>query len=428
MNVTLEKIENSEAYFEMVIEAEKFDEGVEKSYKKNVGKYDISGFRKGSAPRTVVESKFGPQIFFEDAIDFVVPNEYYGAIKELKLDIIGEPDIEVGLLEKGKPVSVKVRVPVKPVVILGKLEGLEIKVPKTHEVTEKDIEKYLHELQSNHKIVINKSDEPAALGDTVTMDYKCTVEDHAFDGQEDFKLILGSDMSFPGFEDKLLGVKKGDTMNVEISFPKEYAASQLAGLNALFAVNIKNVENIQLRELNDQFAQEIAKVENLEKLYLEAKMELIEMASLHASNTEKQTAIRALLDTCEVSVPDSIVMEQAKALLEQFTNQLQSQGGTVEQYLQMNNSNIDNLKKQIWEEAINVTKSGYILEKVIEEKGFEVSDEEQNNGIEAFATSIGMDKENARENLGPLLRKVLFDLKSNKAAEYLLKHAVITIA
>ncbi|TGE39949.1 trigger factor [Desulfosporosinus fructosivorans] len=427
MNVTLEKVENSEAFFEIVIEVGKFEEGLEESYKKNVKNYNIPGFRNGSAPRTIIEAKYGPEVLFQDALDLVVPDEYYAAIKELELKTFGEPDIEVRYIKKGEPISVKVRVPVKPEFTLAKLEGLEIKVPKADEVTEIDIDKYLKDLQSQNKIIIDKSKEPAALGDTVTFDYKSTIEDDSFDGQEDFKLILGSDAFFPGFEDKLVGVKKGDKLNVEITFPKEHVAAQLAGKNAQFRVTVKNVENIQLRELNDQFAQEIANVNTLQELRLEAKKKLLEMASLRYSNTEKQAVVKALTDMYEFSVPESVVMEQAQAMLEQFSNQLKSQGGTIEGYLQMINSNVQTLKKQIWEDAKNVTKSTYILDKIIQEKGFEVSDEEENSGIEAFATSLGMDKENARENLGPLLGKVLFDLKADKVAQYLLKHAVITM-
>lgn len=429
MNATLEKVENSEAYLEFMIEAEKIEEGLEKSYKKNVKKYNIPGFRKGSAPRSRLESKYGPEVLYEDAIDFVVPNEYYAAIKELNLKTIGEPDIEVGYIVKGKPVNVKVRVPVKPEVSLGKLEGLEIKVPKPYEVTEKDIEKYLQDLCSKNKTVIDKAKEHAALGDTVTIDYECTVEDTDVGGKEEnCKIILGSDSFFPGLEEKLVGVKKGDKLNVEVSFPQEHPAVQLAGKNAFFKVKVKNVENIQLRELNDQFAQEVAKLNSLEELRLDAKQKIVEMASQRDLNMKKQAVIKALLNACEFDVPEPLVMQQAQSMLEEFTNHLKAEGGTIELYLQMNNMDFASFKKQMWENAKIVIKSNCLLEKIIEEKNFEVTDEELNNGIEAFGISIGMARENAKkENIGPLVNKVSFDLKADKAVQYVLNHAVITI-
>lgn len=429
MNATLEKVENGEAHLKFIITAEKMEEGLEKSYKKNSKKYNIPGFRNGATPRTILESKYGAEIFLEDALDFVVPNEYYAAIKQFELNIIGEPDIEVGYVEKGKPVSVKVRVPVKPEITLGKLEGLEIKVPKDIEVTEKAIDNYLQNLRSQNKKVIDKANEPAAIGDTVTIDYEGSLQGTTMNQTEkDFKLLLGSGTFFPGFEDKLVGVKKGNNLNVELCFPKDHSLVQLAGKSASFKVTVKKVENIQLRELNDQFAQEVSKLNSLEELRVDSKKKLLEMASQRTLNVKRQAAINALLDVCPFTVSESIIMSQAKAMLEQFANQLKAQGGSIELYLQMTNSTMDNLKKEIWQDATTITKSNYILEKVITEKEIEVSDEELNSGIEAFAASIGMAAKNAKENLGPLVEKVLFDLKANKAIQYLLDHAVITIA
>lgn len=428
MNVTLEKIEKSEAYLEIIIEAEKFEKGLEKSYKKNVRKYNVDGFREGCAPRTIVESKYGPEVLFEDAMEFVVPDEYYAAIKELQLDVVGEPDIEVGYIEKGKDISVKVCVPVKPVVTLVNLEGLEITVSKVDEVTDNDVEKYLQNLRSGNKIVIDKLQDPAAEGDTVTINYKSKLDGTAFDGQEDFKLMIGSDTFFPGFEEKLIGVKKGEKLDIEITFPMDHASVQLAGKKAEFKVQVNKVENIQLRELNDQFAQEITKVNSLEELRIEVKRQLNEIAVLRASNAEKQAVVKAALERCEIDVPDALIMEQAKSMLEQLSNEIKSEGGTLELYLQMINSDFESLKKKMWQDAKLVIKTSYLLEKIIEEQGFELTDEELNKGIELFAKSIGMDTENAKENIGPLINKVIFDVKSEKAAVFLLKSAVITIA
>jgi len=333
MNETLEKVENSEAYLEFVIEAEKIEEGLEKSYKKNVKKYNVPGFREGNAPRAILEAKHGQEIFLEDALEFIVPDEYYAAIRELGLNTIGEPDIELGYVEKGKPVIVKVCVPVKPEVTLGKLEGLEIQVSMSKEVTNEDVENYLQGLRSQNKLVIAKTNEPAVLGDTVTIDYKCTMEDVPFDGQEDYKLVLGSDTFFPGFEDKLVGVKKGDKLEIEISFPEDHTLVQLAGKSALFKVTVNNVENIQLRELDDQFAQDIGKVNDLKELRLLTMKKIQEMNTQNTLNMKKQSAVKATLERCKVSVPGFIVMQHAKEILEQFSKQMEDQGGSVELYI-----------------------------------------------------------------------------------------------
>lgn len=424
MSATLEKVENSEAYLEIIIAAEKFAAGWEKSYKKNAKKYQIPGFRKGSAPRAALEAKFGPNIFLEDAIEIVVPDEYYAAIKELGIIPIGEPDIEVGYVEQGKPVSVKVCVPVKPEVVLGELEGLEIKVPEVPPVTDIEVEKYLQNLQAENKQIVPKVNEPAVMGDTVTFDYRGTVEGTAIGKEEDFKLLLGSGLFFPGFEEHLIGVKQGDKLNVIINFPEDNPAAQLAGKSALFKVKVKKVEDIRLRELDDQFAREIGKAESLEGLRAEGRKRLLEMADQRRSELKRQAAVQALLEKCDVTVPESVVMQRAQSMLEQFSSQLAAQGGNIEMYLQMTNSDPAAFKKQIWEEAKLNLKAEFVLGKIIDEKGFEITEEELMAGIEAFAATLGMEKENAREKIGSLLQKVEFALKAGKAAQYLVDHAV----
>ncbi|QDR82714.1 trigger factor [Sporomusa termitida] len=426
MNTTLEKVEYGEAHLKLVIAAATMEAGLEKSYKKNVVKYNIPGFRNGAAPRTILESKFGAEIFLADALAFVVPNEYYAAIKHFALNIAGEPDIEVGYIEKGKPVSVKVRVPVKPEIALGKLEGLEVKVPKAAEVTAKAIDMYLQNLCFRNKRIVDKANEAVAMGDTVTIDYEYSVQGTAMSEKEkDFKLTLGSGNFFPGFAEKLVGARKGDKLNVEISFPREHAIVQIAGKNATFKVTVNKVENIQLRELNDQFAQEIANLNSLAELRLDSKNKLLAMASQQAENAKKQAVINALLAKSPFTVSDLVIRPRAQAMLAELSNQLQAQGGSIDLYLQMVNSTADNLKQKIWEDAKIITKSICILEKLVEAKDFAVSAEELNTGIKTFAASIGMDTKNAQKNLGPLVEKVLFDLKANKAIQYLLDHAVI---
>lgn len=427
MNATLEKIENSEAHFKFSIEAEKFEIALEKSFKKNVNNYKIPGFRKGKVTRAVLESKMGPEVLYQDALDFVVPEEYAATLKELDLNPVGDPDIEVGSIEKGKPLSIKVSVPITPEVTLGTIEGLEVKVPKTREVTDKDIERYLEGLRSRNKKVRDKLDESALSGDTLTIDYKCTVEDTTYDDVLDYKFMLDLNNPILGFEDHLLGAQKGDSLNIENHFPADYSLKQLAGKKARFIVTVKKVEDIQLRELDDQFAQEVGKVQNLKELRLKAKRELDEMASLRSTNLLRQAIIKAMLEKCEVTVPEFLVLERAKDMLDQLSKQLAAEGGDIDLYLQMTRKKPESFKKQMWEEAKNAVKTEFILDKIIKEKDFQVSEEELDQGAEVFASQIGMDKEDARKNLGPLMNKVLFELKAEKAIQYVIDHAKIAV-
>lgn len=427
MNVKLDKIENSEAYLEFEIEADVFDKGLQKAYKKVVKNLDVPGFRKGTASRAVVEAHFGLKILLEDAMELVVPDAYHAAIKELNLNTMGEPDIEVGYVESGKPVTVKVIVPIRPEVILGQIEGLEVTVSEAKPVTDADIDKYLQDLIAQNKTVIEKNDEPAAVGDTVTFDYKGFVEGTVFQGEDNFKLLLGSDTFIPGFEEQLIGVIQGDHIDVKLKFDEEHPSKTLAGKNAVFNVTVKKVENIQARKLDDQFAREVANVNNLEELRSEARIKLLERSSIHSSEQTKQAVVAAALDQCDCAVPEYLVMERATTMLDQFKQQLESQGGSIDMYLQLAGSNVENLKRDIWKDAKRSTRISFMLDKIIEEKGFEVSEEELDNGIEDFAIQIGMNTENAKQNLGPLVDQVIYKLKTEKAIQYMVDNAVIKI-
>ncbi len=427
MNAVLEKIENSEAYFQLKINYKIFEDALEKTYKKNRKNYEVSGFRKGAVPRSVLESKYGAEMFYQEALDLVVPKEYYSAVEELQLNPIGDPDIEVGYIEKGKELSIKVSVPVVPEVVLGKIEGLEINVPKQADVTEADIDKYLENLRLNNKKVTDKGQEPVAIGDTVTVDYDCKMDGTTYEPVQDYKALLDGNESFMGFEDRLVGTKKGDIVNIEKKFPQDHPNLQIAGKTAYFKVTIKKVEHIEVLSLDDNFAQKIGKVNTVEELRIKAKKDLEEMAAQRVLMQRNQEILKGLIQICSVTVPDSLIMKRAMSMMEQFSTQLQEQGGTVDLYLQMMNIKSEDFKKQVWEDGKNSLQSEYIIDKILQEKGFTVSEAELKQGIEKFALNIGMDTENARENLGPLVNKVEYDLKAGKALQYVVDNAVITI-
>jgi trigger factor len=428
MSAKLEKIENSEAYFEFDIPWEVFDKGLQKSYKKAVKKLDVPGFRKGTAPRSVVEANFGLEVLLEEAMELIVPDLYYASIKELNLDTVGEPDIEVGHVINGQPVNVKVVVPVKPEIVMGKIEGLEISVPALAPVSNADVDKFLQNVVNSNKTIIEKPDGPAANGDTVTIDYKGFVEGTIFEGEKDFKVLIGADAFIPGFEEQLIGARQGDDLEVRISFPEDHPAKQLAGKNAVFHVTIIKVENIKEKQLDDQFAQEVAKLNSLEELRSEAKKSLEEMAEKRFEESKKQAVINAALEQCDFTVPEYLVMEHATARLKEFQQQLESQGGTIDLYLQMTGMDMETFKAKMWKEAKNFVRSQFLLDKILADKGFEISEEDLNKAIEEFAINNRMDMDkNLRERLGPIVDSIAYELKIEKVIQYLLDHAKINI-
>ncbi|HBQ85595.1 MAG TPA: trigger factor [Syntrophomonas sp.] len=428
MSAKLEKIENSEAYFEFDITWETFDKGLQKAYKKVVKKLDIPGFRKGTAPRSVVEANFGLNVLLEEGMDFVVPDAYYAAVKELNLDTIGEPDIEVGYVVKNQPVNIKAVVPVKPEIVLGQIENLEVTVPPLNPVSEKDVERFLQSMVHSNKTIIDKADEPAAIGDTVTIDYKGFMEGTVFEGEQNFKVLIGANAFIPGFEEQLIGARPGNDLEIKIKFADDHPANQLSGKSAVFKVNVKKVENIKERNLDDQFAQEVAHLNSLEELRSETKKSLQQMAEQRFDENKKQAVINAALEQCDFTVPEYLIMEQATAMLQEFSQQLESQGGTIDLYLQMSGNNKETLKAQMWKNAKNFVRSHYMLDKILQEKNFEVSEEELNKGMEQFAINNKMDIDNnLKDRLGPMADSIAYELKIEKVIGYLVNHAKISI-
>lgn len=426
MNAVLEKIEKSEAHFNFKVDYETFEEALDKVYKIKRGNYDVPGFRKGKAPRFAIEAKYGETIFYQEALDMLMPNEYQAAVDELELKIMGEPDIEVGYIEKGKDFEVKVVVPIVPEVTLGEIEGIEVTIPKAKEVTEQDIDRQLENLQRQNKKITDRGMEPAVIGDTVTLDYDCELDGKKLDPVHDYKTTLDEEIDFLGFESQLVGAKKGDVLELEKVFPEDFPQKQLVGKIARFKITVKKVEKIETRPLDDTFAQEVGKVDNLEQLRQKVRDELEQAAHQRYLMSRNRAVYMELFKRCKVEIPEFLIMQRATGILQQFEEQVRSEGGTIELYLQMMKKSQEELKNEIWDDAENSLKSEYIMDEIIKEKGYTVTDEEIEEGCQKFALSMNMDPENAREKLGPLVHKVEFDLKVEKAFQYILEHAKIT--
>ncbi len=429
MAAKLEKIENCEAYFEFVVDADDMEQGLEQSYKKVVKKIDIPGFRKGAAPRAVVESNIGLEGLLEEALDIVVPDKYYAALKELELQPIGDPDIEVGYVVKGEPVTVKVIVPLYPQVKLGKLEGLEVKVPLVPPVTDDDVERSLQESRAKNKIVTDKFDAPAVMGDTVTIDFKGSVEETPFEGEQDHKVLIGADNFIPGFEEQLIGLKQGDKREIRINFAEDHPSQMLAGKVGIFDVEVKKVEYIEERLLDDQFAQEVAHLANMDELRAEVRKVLEANAARRQHGYIHQAVTTAAVEASEVSVPEFLVMETATSMMQQLMQELEAEGGSIELYAQMIGKTVDEIKKQFWVDSKTSVKVTYLLYKMVEEMNFDVTEDEIEEGMLNFAKMYNMDfadMNELKEKLGPMVNNITLELKSQKAADYLIEHAVIT--
>lgn len=426
MNAKLEKIENSEAYLHIEVDAEAFEEGLQKAYKKVVKQVAIPGFRKGRVPRELLEAHFGKEILFEDAFEFVVPDAYEQALAELNIDPIAQPEFDFEEIEDDNILKFNVKVAVKPEVTLGQLEGIEVEVPASS-ICEEDVDNRMEEMSARYAQIVEKADEAAAYGDIATIDFEGFIDGEAFEGGagEDYQLELGSNTFIPGFEDQLVGLKAGDSADVAVNFPEAYHAEELAGKAAVFKVNVKKVENKKPRILDDEFAQEVSNFETLAELREDVKKNLELMIENRKKGLAREEVLSKAVDLCQIDVPGAVVKTQLNSMLQQFADRLRMQGLSLDQYFQLTGRNVERFNEEMWPEAEKSARINFMLEKIAEEKGFTISDEEIDSQIQEIAASMGMSAEQAKQNLAGVMDEVIDRMKLDKAIQYLVDNAAI---
>lgn len=427
MEARLEKIEHSEAYIAVEVDAEQLEEGLQKAYLKVVKEVSLPGFRKGRVPRQLLEARFGTEILYQDAIEYIVPLAYEEAVKQLEIVPIAQPTFDIDEINIGEAFTFKARIPVKPEVILGDLEGIEISVP-AFEVTDQDVENRINDMQTRYaQLVVKADDEAAVNGDTVYHDFEGFIDGVPFAGGkgENYPLELGSNTFIPGYEEQVVGVKTGEEKDVTVKFPEDYQSEELAGKEAVFTIKVNKIETKQIRDLDDSFVQEVSEFETVEELRGSIKQNLLEQAEGRKRDLMRQELLNQALQRCEIPVAEAVVKEHADIMLRQFEYRMNSQGLDLNQYLQITGSSIDKLRESLYPEAETKVKYDFLLEKLVEEKGIEVSDEEINKHIEEVANNTGLSIEDARERLEEIMEGVTMQLKVDKAIDYLLDKAII---
>jgi trigger factor len=426
MGAVLEKIENSEAYIAIEVDPDTFEQGLEHAYRKVVKQVSIPGFRRGRVPRPLLEAHFGKEVLYQDALEYVVPTAYEEAITELNIEPIAQPDFDIEEIDEGQPLQVKVRVAVKPDIQLGEIEGLNVRIPRM-EITDEDVERRLEDIRSRYAQLEEKTDEPAEQGDVVTIDFAGYIDDQPFDGGsgEDYSLEIGSNTFIPGFEEQLIGLKVDEEKDVKVTFPEEYHAEDLAGREAVFKVKVKGIETRKLRELDDEFAQEVSQFDTMDELREDVRNNLVQMLETRKKELIKQEVLDRALEATEIPLAEAVIHGQIQRMLEQFAQRLASQGLTLEQYFQFTGSSQEDLENDMRPEAERAAKVNFLLEKLVEEKGIEVTDDEMNNQIEEVAKNMGVDPEQAKQNLAGIMDSLEFSVKMDKAVQFLIDHAKI---
>lgn len=425
MEAKLAKIENSEAYIEVQVDADKLEEGLQNAYRKVVKEVSLPGFRRGRVPRQILEAHFGKEILYQDAVEYVVPDAYEKALSELDIQAMAPPEFDIEEIDADKGCKFTARVAVRPEFELGDVDAIEIKIPR-FEVTDEDVANNLEDMRQSYAQIVEK-DEPAENGDTVEIDFEGFIDGEAFAGGkgEDYSLELGSGTFIPGFEEQLVGTRPGEEREVNVVFPENYHSPDLAGKDALFKVVVKKVQGRKLRPLDDELVQEMSRFDTVDELTQDVRATLERMANSRRTEMIKQEVLEKALEQQEILVPAAAVDVQLERMLEQFSQRLATQGLSLEQYFQLTNSSEDDFHTEVRPEAERVVKSNLVLEKVIEEKGIAVSDEELNQQIDDAARGMGIDPEKVREGLMGIRDNIELSIKMDKAMQYLVDHAKV---
>ncbi|KNZ69585.1 trigger factor [Thermincola ferriacetica] len=428
MKVNMEKIEKNLVNLEIEVEQEKFAQAMEKAFKKVASKVSIPGFRKGKAPRVLVERKVGKEYLYDEALEYIVPEAYFDAVKETKIEPIDKPNIEVVQIGDEKPLIFKAKVEVKPEVKLGEYKGLEVKKPEVS-ITDEDIEQELEKLRQRHAQIINVEDGEAQLHDTVVIDFEGFVDGVAFQGGsgKDYSLELGSGTFIPGFEDQLVGAKVGETREIKVTFPENYHAADLAGKDAVFKVEVKAIKRKQLAAIDDELAKDVSEFETLEELKKDISNKLKEAAEQKAEHEMKDLLVAKAVENAEVEIPNIMVEQRIDSMIQSLAQRLSLQGLSLEEYLKFTNSNMEALREQHRPDAENRVKATLVLEAIAKKENIEPTEEDLEEEIKTMAAQYNAEPGLMRtfiENQGNM-EALKQSIAINKTVQFLVDHATI---
>ncbi|MDM5330809.1 trigger factor [Neobacillus sp. CF12] len=423
MTVKWEKLEGNTGVLTVEVSAEKVNEGLTAAFNKVVKTVNVPGFRKGKMPRPMFEKRFGVESLYQDALDILLPEAYGNAIDEAGIEPIDRPDIDIEQMEKGKELIFKATVQVKPEVTLGEYKGLEVEEIDTT-VTDEDVAKELETLQNRQAELVVKEEGAAELGDTVVIDFEGFVDGEAFEGgkAENHSLELGSGSFIPGFEEQLVGLATGESKDVEVSFPEEYHAAELAGKPAVFKVTLHEIKAKELPALDDEFAKDVDdEVETLDALKEKIRTRLEDSKKHEAEHNLRDTLVEKAAANAEVEIPDVMVESEVNRMLQEFEQRLQMQGMNLELYFQFSGQDENALRGQMKEEAVNRVRVALTLEAIVKAENIEVSDEDVNAELEKMAGMYNMTVDNIKAALGGL-DGIKGDLQKQKAVEFLIEN------
>lgn len=427
MSFKVEQLEEKNMV-KLVIEADadEFEAGLNTAYNKNKNKINVPGFRKGKAPRKMIEKLYGAEIFFEEAANSIIPDAYSKAAKESELDIVSQPKISVVQLESGKPFVFEAEVAVRPEVELGTYKGVEVSKADT-EVTDADIEEELKKVQDQNSRTVSIEDRAVKDGDMTVIDFEGFVDGVAFDGGkgENYPLTIGSHSFIDNFEDQIIGMNIGDEKEINVTFPEDYHAENLKGKPATFKVSVKEIKEKQLPELDDDFAQDVSDFDTLAEYKEDLKKKIAERKEADAKSKKESEVLAKVVEASNMDIPQAMIDTQVNRMVEDFAMRLQQQGLSVEQYFQYTGLTPDKIMEDMKPEAVKRIKNSLVLEAIAKAENIEVSDEEFEEELKKMADMYKMEVEKIKEFMQDAEAKQMRDdIAIQKAVDLIVSSAV----
>jgi len=426
MSVQVEKLEKNMAKLTIEVSSEEFENAIAKAYKKNKNKISMPGFRKGKAPRAMIEKMYGKGIFYEDAANSIIPDAYADAAKESELEIVAQPEIDVTQIESGKPFIFTATVALKPEVTLGEYKGIEVE-KKEVEVTDEEVEAEINKVRESNARMLDIDDRATQDGDTVLIDFDGYVDGKQFEGgkADDYSLVLGSHSFIDNFEEQLVGKNIGDDVEVNVTFPENYQAEELQGKPAVFKVKIKEIKVKELPELDDDFAQDVSNFDTIAEYKEDLKKKLTENKEEALKREREEAVIGKIIENAQMDIPEQMVDAQTRQMTQEFAQRLSSQGLSIDQYMQFTGLTPQKMLEELKPQALKRIQSRLVLEAVVAAENIETTEEELDKEIENMASMYQMEVDKLKEVIGEEEKKQIgLDLAVQKAVEIVTEAAV----
>lgn len=425
MSLQVENLEKNMAKMTVEVPAGEFEKAIKDAFNKNKNRFNIPGFRKGKAPLAMVEKMYGVEVLYEEAANLILDKSYPDAAEESGLEIVSRPEIDLVQIEKGKDFIYTATVAVKPEVTLGEYKGIEVERAVV-EVTDEDVENELKRVQNQNSRLLTVEDRPVQDGDQTLIDFDGYMDGEPFDGgkSEDYSLTIGSHSFIDTFEEQLIGKNIGEECEVNVTFPEQYHAKELAGKPAVFKVKIKEIKVKELPELNDEFAEEVSEFDTLDEYKNDIRAKLLENKEKAATTENENRVVGKVVENASMEIPEPMIDTQVRSMINDYARRMQSQGMSMEQYMQYTGMTLESLQNQTRPQAEKSIRTRLVLEAVVKAEDIQISDEAVEEEIQKMADSYKMEAEKVKEYLGEAeIKRMKEDLAVQEAVDFLVAEA-----